>query len=143
MAGAGSTKPATKERPKMNKIEQEIIKGGNYTSVPNGTVVEKTTFWQDFTIAELVSGVDGVLDTYERAFKGWKEDIRYMTALCIVLNWKISDHFGQNDKLARTYDKLWKKCDSYILECEHAGTKAEKFVNFTNEEVHYFLRATD
>ena len=33
-----------------------------------------TTFWQDFTIADQF-GVDAVVDTYNRVFEDWKDDI--------------------------------------------------------------------
>ena len=35
----------------------------------------KTTFYGDFTIAELVSGVEGVKDTFKRAFEEWKTNV--------------------------------------------------------------------
>lgn len=126
----------------MTKVEQEIRAGGNYTAVPNGVALEKTTFWFDFSVADRF-GESAVRDTYKRAFDGWKEDIRYMTALCIVLNHKIWQLYKTDDKLARVYDELWKKCDGYILECEGAGTQKEKYINFNNEEIAYFIQATD
>ena len=126
----------------MNSIEQKIRAGGNYTDGMNGVAVLNTTFWLDFSIADRF-GEEAVRDTYERAFNEWKSDIRYMTALCIVLNHKIWQLYEVNEKLARVYDELWKKCDGYILDCENAGTLKEKYVNFNKEEVAYFIRATD
>ena len=118
----------------MNRIEQEIRADGNYTAVPSGVAIEKTTFWYDFSVAEM-DGVKGVRETYKRAFDEWKKDIRYMTALCIVLNhktWERYEKYGEYDNLARTYNELWSKCDEYILDD-----------NFTDEEISYFLSATD
>lgn len=126
----------------MTRVEQEIRKGGNYTLGLNRVAVENTTFWLDFGIADRF-GERAVRDTYERAFDEWKEDIRYMTALCIVLNHKIWQLFGVDNRLARVYDRLWKRCGRYILECEEAGTEGEKYVNFNKDEVAYFVQATN
>lgn len=126
----------------MTRVEQEIRKGGNYNVGLNGVAVENTTFWLDFSIADKF-GESAIRDTYKRAFEGWKEDIRYMTALCIVLNHKIWQLYETDDKLARVYDELWKQTDGFILECENAGTQKEKYTNFNQDEVAYFIQATD
>lgn len=127
----------------MTETEKEIRAGGHYTDEMNGVAVEKTTFWLDFSIADKF-GASAVRDTYKRAFGEWKDDIRYMTALCIVLNHKIWQHYElENGVLARVYDELWKECDGFILECENAGTQAEKYINFTSDEISYFIQATD
>lgn len=126
----------------VNSIEREIRAGGNYTDGVNGVAVLNTTFWLDFSIADKF-GSSAVRDTYDRAFNEWKSDIRYMTALCIVLNHKIWQLYDTNDQLARVYDELWKKCDGYILDCENAGTLNEKYKHFNKEEVAYFIQATD
>lgn len=125
----------------MNSVEQEIRDGGHYTIGLNGVAVEDTTFWLDFSTADKF-GERAVRDTYERAFDEWHEDIRYMTALCIVLNHKIWQLYKTDDKLARVYDELWKKCDEYILDGEEDGDDY-KYRNFTADEVSYFVRATD
>lgn len=127
----------------MNKIEQEVIKGGNYTTLPNGVAMEKTTFYFDFTIAERISGAAGVRDTFKRAFDEWKDDIRYLTALYCVMNWKGNDYFGKNKELSDLYYKQQIALDKYILACEKPGTKQEKFLNFSEDEITYFYRATD
>lgn len=129
----------------MNKIEQELLNSGNYTLLPSGNPLLKTTFYMDFSIAEKF-GESAIRDTFDRAFSEWRSDIKYMTALCVVLNWKLWDWYekeGDESKLARLYDELWKKVDGYILESEGRGTINEKYKNFNNEEVAYFIRATD
>ena len=125
----------------MSDVEQKIIDGGHYDRGLNGVAVEKTTFWLDFSIADGF-GESAVRDTYERAFNEWKSDIRYMTALCIVLNHKIWQLYQTHEKLARVYDELWKKCDGFILDGEEVGDDY-KYRNFTEDEVSYFIRATD
>jgi hypothetical protein len=54
----------------------------------------KTTFFEDFTIADKF-GKDAVLDTYKRAFKERKSDYKYLTELVIALNWKIWEHYDK------------------------------------------------
>ena len=125
------------------KVEQEIIKGGNYTTQPNGVAMEKTTFWFDFSVAEKIGGADAVRDTFERAFEMWKDDIRYLTPLYCVMNWKGGSHFGENKELADLYYGKQLELDRYILACENAGTDEEKFLNFDLDEIHYFYQATD
>lgn len=127
----------------MTETEKKVRGGGNYTTVPNGVAMEKTTFWYDFTIAEKISGAAGVRDTFERAFSEWKKDIQYLTPLYITMNWKGGEHYGKNDELSKLYYGYQMELDRYILDCEHPGTKLEKFVNFTEDEVSYFYQATD
>ena len=38
---------------------------------------ESTTFWTDFSIADRF-GIKAVKDTFERAFKEWKSNARYL-----------------------------------------------------------------
>ena len=91
----------------------------------------KTTFWQDFTIAEHF-GVDAIKDTYKRAFNEWKDDYIYLTELVMVLNWKLW-YFHQNDLrlIAEIYNELWEKADNYA--CKHLKGK----------ELDYFFKTTD
>lgn len=126
----------------MTNTEKDI-RAGDYSVGYNGVAVIYNTFGTDFTIAERIGGAEAVRDTYKRALDGWKDDIRYMTALCITLNHKIFQHYKNDEPLARVYDKLWKECDAYILACEHAGTLKEKYINFNEDEISYFLQATD
>lgn len=135
----------------MTRVEQEIRAGGNYTAVPNGVALEKTTFWFDFSVAEKISGVAGVKDTFKRAFEGWKDDIRYLTALYITMNWKGSEWYGKNDELSKVYYGYQQELDKYILAGEEVivvdgeGNENEsyKYEHFTQDEVDYFYQATD
>ena len=89
-----------------------------------------TTFFQDFSIAENF-GISAVKDTYRRAFKAWKTDYKYLTELVLVLNWKIWQHYGKNDTLAKVYNDLWEMADAYAVE------------NLKGDELRYFYRTTD
>ena len=91
----------------------------------------KTTFWQDFSIAEAF-GPDAIQDTFDRAFKGWKSNAKYLTELVLVLNWKLWLHYENGrETLDRLYDKLWKKADSYAVN------------NLKDKDLEYFLATTD
>lgn len=91
----------------------------------------KTTFWSDFSIADMF-GKNAIKDTFSRAFKEWKSNYEYLTELVIVLNWKLWQHYDTgNEDYARLYDELWKKADEYAVE------------NLKDEELSYFLRVTD
>ncbi len=89
-----------------------------------------TTFWLDFTIAERF-GVAAIKDTYKRAFKEWKGNYKYLTELVMVLNWKICQHYEDNEPIARVYNELWEEADLYAQE------------NLHGEEAKYFFRTTD
>ena len=58
-----------------------------------------TTFWEDFSIADKY-GIEGVKDTYRRAFNEWKDDYKFFTELTLVLNHKIWQHCEINCELA-------------------------------------------
>lgn len=89
-----------------------------------------TTFWDDFSIADRF-GPDAVLDTYRRAFSEWKGNYKYLTELVMVLNHKIWQHYGHDDRLAWTYNELWCKADGYACE------------NLTGDELNYYFDVTD
>ena len=90
----------------------------------------KTTFWDDFSIADHF-GTFAIEDTYNRAFKEWKSNIVYVTELTMVLNWKIFEWYEKNEEYARLYDELWRKTDSYCMK------------HLKGKELDYFLRTTD
>ena len=90
-----------------------------------------TTFWDDFTIADAF-GASAIKDTFNRAFEEWKSNYKYLTELVMVLNWKLWQHYEQNDMaLAELYDELWQQADVYACE------------NLKGEELKYFYEVTD
>ena len=52
----------------------------------------QTTFWEDFSIADRF-GLAAVLDTFNRAFREWKGDYKFLTELTLVLNHKIWQYY--------------------------------------------------
>lgn len=90
----------------------------------------KTTFWSDFTIADAF-GTEAIKDTFNRAFKHWKDNYEYLTELVLVLNWKIWQHYEKNETYAKLYNELWIKADNYGLD------------NLKGDELNYFIRTLD
>ena len=90
----------------------------------------KTTFWSDFSIADRF-GIKAVNDTFNRAFKEWKNNVVYVTELTLVLNHKIWQHHTKNNALARAYNELWYQCNCWCND------------NLKGEDAAYFYRVTD
>lgn len=93
-------------------------------------IPQKTTFDDDFSIADGF-GKKAVQDTFNRAFKEWKDNYEYLTELVIVLNWKIWQYYTEDFALAQLYNTLWEKAKDYAI------------THLKGEELSYFLRITD
>ncbi len=89
-----------------------------------------STIYEDFSIADGF-GVEAVKETFNRVFNEWKNDYKYLTELVMALNWKIAEHYNVDMDLARLYDELWRKADSYACN------------NLKGEELDYFYSTTD
>lgn len=89
-----------------------------------------TTFYTDFSIADKF-GINAIKDTYQRAFKEWNHDYKYMTELAMALNWKIWRWHGKNEEYAKLYDRLWRECDGWCID------------NLKGEELEYYYKTTD
>ena len=89
-----------------------------------------TTYYMDFSIAEPF-GVGAIKETYNTAMECWKNDYKYLTEIVMVLNWKIFEHYGHNDRYAKLYDELWREADMYAQ------------THLKGEELDYFYRTTD
>lgn len=90
-----------------------------------------TTFYQDFSIADNFN-IDAVKDTYNRAFKEWQDNYKYITELVMVLNWKIWEHHNSNNiELSKVYNDLWVKLDKWVQD------------NFNANELDYYYTTTD
>lgn len=90
----------------------------------------KTTFWQDFWIAAHY-GPEAVLDTYRRAFDGWKADHEYLTEMALVLNHIGWELWNSKRALATTFFELGEMLDGWCR------------ANFTKEQKEYYFRITD
>ena len=90
----------------------------------------RTTFYEDFSIADAF-GADAVKDTYKRAFTEWKSNTEYITELVMILNWKIWEHYQNNEELASLYNEMWMNAQDWC------------YNNLKGEDLTYFIRTTD
>lgn len=90
-----------------------------------------TTFWDDFSIAEHF-GMAAIKDTFKRAFNGWKDNVEYITELCLILNHKIWYFYDRgNRSMSSLYDELWREVDGWCME------------HLMGDDLKYFLEVTD
>lgn len=100
--------------------------------MPNGEEF-KTTFWMDFSSADNF-GIEAIMDTYNRAFNEWKEDLVYLTELVIVLNLKCWQWYERGHLvLSKVYSDLYYKTNEYAWD----------FVEGDDEKSSYYFRMTD
>jgi len=91
----------------------------------------KTTFIDDFAIA-VKFGIDGVKDTYKRAFREWKDNHVFLTELVIALNlWLWKTWRMGNVELSKMFDTLWREADAYAIK------------HLKGDELTYFYDATN
>lgn len=98
----------------------------------------KTTFWDDFSIAELYgepSPIEGIIDTAQRAFREWKHDVVYITELSLVLNHKgffwhnVGVDHGEDEEhklflnIRDAYMELWRQLHDWV----HDNLKGDDF----------------
>ena len=110
-----------------------------------------TTFWDDFAIAERMGigvqngcyvpvnikrGIAAIQDTYNRAFKEWRSDYKYLTEFVMVLNWK-ANRFSSMSEVANIpeycelYTELYYKADNWATS------------NLKGEEYEYYYKTTN
>lgn len=90
----------------------------------------QTTFWSDFSIADRF-GLSAIRDTFNRAFREWKEDYEYLTELELVLNHKIWQYYETRPDIASLYNTLWEEASQYAVE------------NLKDDELSYYYDVTD
>lgn len=95
----------------------------------NGYVL-KTTFWDDFCIAD-VFGESSIQDTFNRAFKEWKNNLEYVTELAMIMSWQSCYWWIRNDKYSKLYSDLYHKVDDWCLD------------NLRGDALTYYLKTTD
>ncbi len=91
----------------------------------------KTTFWNDFSIAERF-GAEAIKDTYRRARSEWERDRVYGTELSMILNHKCWYWYGRTDpRFSGLYTELWEEYHEWVLD------------NWKGEDLKYYLEITD
>lgn len=99
----------------------------------------KTTFWQDFSIADLY-GLNAIHDTFRRAFREWQDNVVYVAELALVLNHKgcfyyaASEQHDNNERLyalSQTYFAMFQAVHDYAHD------------HFTGDDADYYFNVTD
>jgi len=90
----------------------------------------KTTFWQDFTIADAF-GAEAIKDTYKRSFRDWKNDVEYITELACVMSWKSCYWYQKNNEYSMLYANYYHKVDNWCMN------------NLKGKDLEYYIRITD
>lgn len=88
-----------------------------------------TTFYTDFSIADRF-GIKAIKDTYNKCFKDFKNDYKYLTELSLAMNWKSWEH-KDNKEICKLYCDLYYEIDDYCWN------------NFNEEEKNYYYRVTN
>ena len=85
----------------------------------------------DFAIADRF-GVNAMKDTFNRAFKEWKNDARYLTELVMVLNHRCWYWYDAGRMaLSKIYSDLFYKAQGYAYD------------HLKGDELKFFLEVTD
>jgi hypothetical protein len=101
----------------------------------------KTTFWQDFSIADK-SGMDAIKDTYNRVFNEWHKDYIYMTELALVINWKCWEHWHRGRKEMEQFLSNHNEVSDWYKETYYNLLDwADK--NLKKKELQYFYKTLD
>lgn len=124
-----------------NAKEQEFT----LPKLPQWTMAEqigyepKTTFWDDFSIADRFDP-EAIADTFRRAFTEWRHDVEHIAELVLVLNHKghwyyqASKQYDDDEELyqmSQLYFALFRKLDDWANE------------NFTGDDADYYFNVTD
>ena len=107
-----------------------------------------TTFFSDLSIAEFVSGAEGVKDTYKRIVKEWLRDYKFFTEFVICLNhkaWEMSARAEQGNDCRFKYDECVTLCRLYSdLYYDATDIFYKKYDSDEHEkEREYFFEVTD
>lgn len=90
----------------------------------------KTTFWEDFSIADAF-GIPAIKDTFNRAFKEWKNNYEYITELACVMSWKSCTWYDKDNEKSRLYANYYHEVDNWCLD------------NLKGDELTYYIKTTD
>ena len=137
------------EETRINVIDMSGEEPKEYTiqmpKLPRWSMAEaigyepKTTFWEDFSIADIY-GPEAIVDTFKRAFAEWRRNVTYLAELALVLNHKGCFYFAASEQrgddkvlynLAELYFAMYRKVDDWARE------------NLTGEDAEYYFRVTD
>lgn len=109
----------------------------------------KTTFWQDFCIAEMFGGAEGIQDTFKRAFKEWNPFPVYIAEMALVLNHRGWVWYHVADKLSASDNE--EECDKAKVASWISGIYFDRYEqvvewardNYAEEDLEYFNQTID
>ena len=90
----------------------------------------ESSFWEEFSIAEDY-GPEGIHHHYDIVFEQYKDNLKFLTELVLVLNIKIFIWYGVDDTIGKMYDQLWKETDGYAID------------TLKGDDLHYYLHTVD
>ena len=90
----------------------------------------ESSFWEEFSIAEDY-GPEGIHHHYDIVFEQYKDNLKYLTELVLVLNIKIFIWYGVDDTIGKMYEDLYVDADAYALS------------SFEGDDLHYYLHTLD
>lgn len=100
-------------------------------SVSNDEEEFTTTFMNDFAIADRF-GIKAIKDTFNRSFRDWKSDYRYLTDLVIVLNQRCWMWYEKgNEEFSKLYADLYYKANDYARS-HLKGKEFDYYFNLTD-----------
>lgn len=87
-----------------------------------------TTFYGDFVVAQHYSEKDSSLyaleDTFKRAFGEWKNSIKYMVELCLVMNHLCWNTFSEGKmEISGWYSDRYYQIKSWIFGEDESGSQ--------------------
>lgn len=101
---------------------------------------ESTTFYNDFKIAERF-GLKAVKDTYKRAYKSWKNSIKYLVELAAVSNHLGWEHHNNKDsELSEFYFECFNTINDEVYACDDEGNNTSRF---SQEDINFYWKVMD
>lgn len=89
-----------------------------------------SSFYTSFSIADKF-GPSSILETFKRAFAGWRNRHKYVTELAMVMNWKSWRWHNINEEYSKLYTTLFEQINSWIM------------TNLKGEELDYYISTTN
>lgn len=107
---------------------------------------EGTTFYADFLMAEAYRGRDpkSLTDTWDRAWKAWKNNAKYMVELCLCMNHLCWKNHGKDETLCQWYADKYHFChDRIFSDGSEDEPLPEGCENFTAKEKEMAFQVLD
>ena len=98
---------------------------------------EGTTFYADFLVAEafLKYEPNSLNDTWNRAWKSWKNNVKYVVELCLSMNHLCWEHNQDNSDLCSWYgDKYYLCKDRIFSDGSEEEPLPEGCINFSDAD---------